>query len=370
MARGLSLYLDLIRFLAAMLVLLSHFAYPRFSRGDYMIIRDYNLGSDAVVLFFVLSGFVIAFCAAEKDRTLKSFAFNRATRIYSVAIPALILTFVFDRIGAFYAPKNYDGWFYNAMPFWEHMLRGITFTNEWDWFVARIGTNGPYWSLSYEVGYYILFGIAVYLSGARRIALLVAAVLMFGLKIMLLMPAWLLGVWAYHVLKRKSDAPENPTRWWIIAALMWVIYIQAQAVEAPEYMLYFTILAIGAEWESWLRFSDEFIWNGFIGVLFAVHIIAMGKALASTAGNWPAARSIRWLAGGSFSIYVLHYPLMQMIDETMTNDMHPLLHDVLLLGLVTGGCLLFAQIFERTLPQQRRWLASLSRAKPTVTPAE
>ena len=56
----LSVYLDLMRAIAAFVVLLSHFAYPRFTDGAFLVIRDLNLGSDAVVVFFVLSGFVIA----------------------------------------------------------------------------------------------------------------------------------------------------------------------------------------------------------------------------------------------------------------------------------------------------------------------
>ena len=66
--RGLSGYLDLLRFGAAFVVLLSHFAYTRFTDGQYSFIRELNLGSDAVVLFFVLSGFVITFAATQKTR--------------------------------------------------------------------------------------------------------------------------------------------------------------------------------------------------------------------------------------------------------------------------------------------------------------
>ena len=71
MTQRFSLYLDFLRFSAAMIVFLSHFAYPRFTDGTYSFIRDLNLGSDAVVFFFVLSGLVIAYTADTKDKTLK-----------------------------------------------------------------------------------------------------------------------------------------------------------------------------------------------------------------------------------------------------------------------------------------------------------
>lgn len=68
MTRGFSIYLDALRLSAALLVLVSHIAYSRFSNGDLGWMRALNLGSDAVILFFVLSGFVIAFTTAAKQR--------------------------------------------------------------------------------------------------------------------------------------------------------------------------------------------------------------------------------------------------------------------------------------------------------------
>ena len=110
-----SLYLDALRFGAALIVLLSHFAYPRFTRGDYIAIREFNLGSDAVVFFFVLSGLVIAYTADSKDRSAGRFAFNRLTRLYSVVLPAILLTVLFDWAGRSLDPSAYRGFWYTAM---------------------------------------------------------------------------------------------------------------------------------------------------------------------------------------------------------------------------------------------------------------
>ena len=55
MTRGLSIWLDALRVWATLIVVLSHVAYPRFTRGDYILIRELNLGSDAVIVFFVVN---------------------------------------------------------------------------------------------------------------------------------------------------------------------------------------------------------------------------------------------------------------------------------------------------------------------------
>ena len=128
MTRGFSIYLDIIRFLAALVVLASHIGYYRFTQGNMQWIRDLNLGSDAVVLFFVLSGFVIAYTTFARNRGAAVYAEARLARLYSVIIPALVFTFVIDTLGAQLMPHAYEGWWYNAEDPAGQVLRALTFT--------------------------------------------------------------------------------------------------------------------------------------------------------------------------------------------------------------------------------------------------
>ncbi|UUZ51421.1 acyltransferase family protein [Massilia sp. B-10] len=92
MDKPFSLYLDLVRFVAAVLVVLSHYTshgmFGPAARAAY-----HNLGRESVIVFFVLSGFVIAWTTAEKALTLRQFAVARGARIYSVALPVLLAAF-------------------------------------------------------------------------------------------------------------------------------------------------------------------------------------------------------------------------------------------------------------------------------------
>jgi hypothetical protein len=95
MTRSLSIYLDLMRVLAALLVLLFHTSFDRVGgawlhpifqdRGDVFA----QAGSAGVIVFFVLSGFVISWTAATKERTFESYIVNCLARLWSVVIPAL-----------------------------------------------------------------------------------------------------------------------------------------------------------------------------------------------------------------------------------------------------------------------------------------
>ncbi|WP_342223471.1 acyltransferase family protein [Klebsiella pneumoniae] len=100
-----SIYLDLIRFTAALVVVLSHAA--GFTSLKIPIIS--GLGTEAVVVFFVLSGYVIAYVSSNKENNYIAFFKARAIRIYSVLVPAVLITLIFDHIGLKYNPLNRHG---------------------------------------------------------------------------------------------------------------------------------------------------------------------------------------------------------------------------------------------------------------------
>lgn len=96
MTKQKSIYFDLLRGVAAILVMLGHFADTRFSGGKLYFL-DYFL-HDAVIIFFVLSGYIIAYIADQRDNSSIDYIINRLSRLYSVILPALLLTFILDPI--------------------------------------------------------------------------------------------------------------------------------------------------------------------------------------------------------------------------------------------------------------------------------
>ncbi|UOA26349.1 acyltransferase [Pseudosulfitobacter sp. DSM 107133] len=363
MTRGLSIWLDALRVLATIVVVLSHVAYPRFTRGDYIVIRELNLGSDSVILFFVISGLVIAY-AAQRDASLPRFAFNRITRLLSVLAPALLLTFALDQIGRHLGPEAYTS-FYNPASLGEMLGRGLSMSNEWGPFERiRLGSNGPLWSLSYEAGYYALFAAAFFLGGARRLAVLTLLVLIIGPRVLLLMPAWLMGVWLWHWVAAGKADRLSPGSARVLACAGPVLYVLCQWADVPDTLAAMTAEAVAPlNYRALLAFSDEFIWNALLGGMAVVHIMGMARLLQ---GYQRAHPRVRWWAGASFSIYVTHYPMLHLIDaafpaETLARD------GLLVVGSITVG-LVFAQVFERHITDQRRLILSLAARLPRRRP--
>ncbi len=311
-----------------------------------MWVRDLNIGSDAVIVFFVLSGFVIALVAAQKKGGFGGYLFDRITRLVSVALPALVLGFAMDRVGAELAPELYVRPYYNPLPLWEQVLRGLTFSNEWSLSVSRLGSNGPYWSLSYEVAFYLLFGFAFYLRGIRRVLMLITGLLLFGLNVLLLMPAWLLGVVLYHLVEQRK-LPQG-TMAWALAGLPVLGYVLALTFDLPGFCENLTT-PVAQVFK--LRFSDEFVWNGLLGILVLAHLSGIAGLMRER--SFARAEGIaRWLAGGSFSLYVIHYPLLQ-IYKAVLPMIGGLAGDAFLLSVTFVTCMLFAAVFERPLPLWR-----------------
>ncbi|GKY89322.1 acyltransferase family protein [Sinisalibacter aestuarii] len=350
MTRGFSLYLDALRFGAAFIVVLSHFGYSRFTGGRWLWVRELNLGSDAVIVFFVISGFVISHVAITKRATLGDFTFDRLTRLVSVALPALVLGFMLDRFGAPRSPEIYASAFFHPMPLWEMLLRGLTFSNEWSGLAARLGSNGPFWSLSYEAAYYALFAVAFYLRGPRRIVLLLAGVLLFGVNILILMPAWLMGV-ALHLAITRQRLPRGVAAA-ALAALPVLGYALALATGLPATLYDMTA---GIDRALTLRFSNEFLWNFLLGLMVTAHLAGIA-GLASDRAAARIAPAIRWLAGRSFSVYLVHYPVLQFLAAMPLKTGHAGLDDAILLTLTLTLTLAFGQVFESRLAQWRALL--------------
>jgi peptidoglycan/LPS O-acetylase OafA/YrhL len=97
-----SIYLDLFRFLAAMGVFLFHAGMYPLSSG---ILPYIYFNHELVVIFFVISGYVIAASAARPDRTLANYSADRLARLTSVVIPALVLTYFLAAIGSSVSPE-------------------------------------------------------------------------------------------------------------------------------------------------------------------------------------------------------------------------------------------------------------------------
>ena len=311
MNKDTSIFLDMVRFGAALLVFMHHFAYQDISGAGEAISFLGQFGEDAVVVFFVLSGYVIAFVSSERERGCADYFSSRFARLYSVALPALVLTLIVDWVGRAMNPALYESWYQSSLPL-VRIIASVTFTNQLWSLDIRPFSNVPYWSISYEFWYYVFFGAVLFLSGKKRVVAICCWAILVGPLILLMLPTWLIGVYAY----RRSQRP--PLSIGIARAILLsvvVLYVAFWLVELRPLLTSMT-----DKWVAYvssdpyvLHKARSFLYYYFVAILVAVGFIACDSLARGDALRLQSIRvPVRWLAQYTFTLYLLHYPLLYL----------------------------------------------------------
>jgi peptidoglycan/LPS O-acetylase OafA/YrhL len=312
MNKGFSTYLDLVRVTAALLVLTGHLSAKIF--GSFYV--PGQIGHNAVIIFFLLSGYVIAFVANTREHSLGAFAVSRAARIYSVAVPALLLTLAVDLFLLKEAPTSPIT---ARMPVYEIMqpVKYLAFSLSFGgdlWFLnIPAFSDVPYWSLLYEVLYYAVFAAAFYFDGRRRIVLVAILLAIMGPKLWVLFPIWILGTAIYRL---HSDG-RMKIGVWEARAILLVSGILLVSCFAFNLTLPIddNINRLSSGWTyKHLAASKWFVGDTVLGLILAVNFFAAHYAELRFGFTGPI---VKWVAALTFAIYLMHYPLMEFW-ETFT----------------------------------------------------
>jgi peptidoglycan/LPS O-acetylase OafA/YrhL len=120
-------------------------------------------GHQAVLLFFVLSGFSIHYASADRQlnhkQGLLNYYYLRWRRIYPIFFLAVLLTLGLDVLGTAFSLYSYPQDI-NELDF-LHALFTFSFLTDRSYvdgiLQPVLNSNGPLWSLSYEVFYYLIY---------------------------------------------------------------------------------------------------------------------------------------------------------------------------------------------------------------------
>ncbi|MEM7460653.1 MAG: hypothetical protein AAF331_14405, partial [Pseudomonadota bacterium] len=114
-----------------------------------------------------------------------------------------------------------------------------------------------------------------------------------------------------------------------------------------------------------------------LGVLTSLHILGVSMLLqnaSETDTAIPFEQSIRWLAGGSFALYLIHFPVMHFATAYLPGGVDAAWRQAALLILPCLAAYLFAEVTERRRPALRKWLRDIAlnanRRHKAVTAAE
>lgn len=308
MNKNLSIYLDLFRFTASLMVMFAHLTFPQYAGN--LISYQGELAGLAVTGFWILSGYVIAFVANEKETDIREFSVSRLARVYSVAIPSIILTMALAYL-AYYIWHITPEPSYQYKQLWKYLPVFFTLSNEIGPLHESTFSNGVFWTLSYEIWYYILFGIIFYLRGWKRYVYSLIAIIIMGERIMIYFPLWLLGVALYEI-HNKVSLQINRARILFFFSLFTIAAVRYFRIDLFLDSYVGNNLGINLhKLADSMNFPDHYMY----GFLVSINIFSARYCNFKFIEKPLIKKVIRYCAGYTFALYLFHVPLRDFIAK-------------------------------------------------------
>lgn len=283
--------IDVLRGLAAMAVVVWHWRHfgagPMETWPFYLLLKPiYEVGDQAVTLFFAISGFIFFLLYSEAIGSGRTggwkFFVLRFSRIYPLHLATLIAAAIMQMI---YLQQNGHCLIFrcSVQLFLEQLIL------EPNWFSHKMSFNGPSWSISVETAiYFIFFWLARYR--------LLNAMTMSGLAILCYVSfnysllghgaaAFFAGGLAASVVEKRSV--PSPSDWIAMASLVMAVVARSLFVETREVA---PLLA------------SAIVFPTIIALIFLAdrHLKIITDRL-------------EWLGCISYSVYLLHFPLQLLL---------------------------------------------------------
>lgn len=320
------------RFVAAMVVVIHHAALStnafvdRIPAGAMTVLDHGYLGVD---FFFVLSGFIIHFTMQQNPKPAGRFAYDRITRImlpyWPVGIAlALALTFL---PGLSQGGRSW-GW-----------LSTLTL------FPTEYKTSlNPAWSLQHEMVFYLLYAVLFYIRqikvGLAAWALAICAFMLLGAPtspVMKLVFApinleFISGIIAAHVFMR-DDRVSCPLS--ISAAVALLVAFGLTGERSDSWLFGLAIACLvpmlcNMERDGLIKIAPSLVWGG--GASYSIYLVhdpvisACSRLLQATQLNWPIALIISTAMGagvGALYFLVWERPVMGLAKRFRLSARQP-----------------------------------------------
>jgi peptidoglycan/LPS O-acetylase OafA/YrhL len=295
-----------LRGLAALYVVLHH-AYPhKHLVGGFNVYNFFRFGQEAVILFFLLSGFVIKFSFSKSSQGgFRHYFLKRFTRLYLPLVCVFLIGYLLVSYadGSFVSP-NFSQLFGNLF-----MLQ--------DWAKAKPNVivdpylgNDPLWSLAYEWWFYMLFyPITVFIKNETNRNRLVFTVSIVFAGIYVVQPLFPVRIVMYFAI------------WWA-GVVMAEAYLKNESFDFRALLLPMislgTIVLVLTIDVYLARLGGDRITLGLHPLLerrhFAFALFAMVFALIWRASQWvlfdTLIKPFALFAPISYTIYILHWYVM------------------------------------------------------------
>lgn len=349
--------LEAIRGFAAVYVLACHICNVYLHNPPWAL--PLRFGAEVVVLFFLLSGFVVQLSTPD-GTSARSFMLKRMQRIYPLFVCSLAFSYLLSCWSA-------GEW---MPPYWHNLLGNLLMLQDFGagrpgvWFDQYF--NEALWSLSYEWWFYIAFIVLLrnvnspstrnlLAIGVGAAAMLLHSVVpnQLGYYAVNFLIWWSAACAARQYMKSGHINPTHMAAWALVLllfALAWLPFyldtpIQARSpglypvIDARRFVAAAAFLCLGMLWHRWWHPHGQWLFS------------------------WTLA-PFRKLASVSYGIYIFHFPIIVLFANSPLQD-----KPVLCVAAMLVSTLLVAYVAEHPLQRWiNRWSVWSSRA-PSLAPA-
>lgn len=331
-----------LRGIAALMVMFFHFKWILYGEKYFDIGRVLFLnGAIGVDLFFVISGFIMAYNTDSSKNGLnpvKRFLTNRAVRILPVYYVLLFITFLLCGAMSIFHYEDKAANFISALTF------SPIYTYEAPMYLNSSGFFGIRWTLNYEIYFYVIFGLCM-LSKYRNIIFYSLCLLSLVIVPALLGHTPTLSAGGYQLNSPYLNMLTNPIIWQFALG----VFIGTNIGTLEKYKGKVTFIALYA---AIILFTYSFfsgfkakhgvlefgLISGIIIALFVVHDEHMTKLTP------------KWLikiGDASYSLYLIHTGVLIGIGVRIYNKLDMPKEGVVFFALVSILSILFALLSRK-----------------------
>lgn len=351
-------WIDWLRFGAAFEVLIYHVRHAQFVAFGALDPTDRNwlvalvfsvsrLGPEAVVLFFVLSGYLVGGRSLQRWRAgafrAGPYFLDRATRIYTPLVPTLCLTALVMLVYG-QSPQVTD-FVVNLLG-----LQGVAGN------IGVFGGNAPLWSLAYEIWFYLLWGCALLLcsNSSTRSKLFSASVVLSSFFVFTRLDVTYLFCWLVGVVAHQLGTIPQRARAVAVAVAVILLGVVLTQVNGGS---------VSVEFGQWQEAILSKAWSTLI--LAA----GFGLFLHCVSGWKPVAGRTQWferlgtpLANLSYTLYLTHavslgfWMHFNQVEQSKVVDAISMFAFGLNVAVPLGVSWILYYCFERRTAEVRGWL--------------
>jgi peptidoglycan/LPS O-acetylase OafA/YrhL len=295
-------FLDAIRGLAAILVVIQH-GMERWSDPYYRFSHKYlGLGEAAVAAFFLVSGFVIPI-SLERYGSLKKFWAGRAFRLLPMYWTTLIAALLLNHFGLFALPAQSGVHWYRFLFANSIMMQDP---------LHQPAALGTFWTLTYETFFYCLCSL-IFLLGVLKNTRILALAATLG---------YLLLTVAVAIALHASLSADKLSL--VVTAFVGALIYRHSAGRATKAHLIqaIAIMAVALPVAQWIRLvryprPGDGNLNSFTSatVAWLAGYVLFLSFYAMRSREFPAV--LLWLGRISYSVYLVHGILVGLIPQSV-----------------------------------------------------